>query len=188
MIRRPTPLAVYHKRASVGEDPFLLTFLHNAGLDRRVLCLWLGAGLADIPEHAVVLPTRDYGFLDGALPRLARVAGFLLLCRRACRLALSSGTRCEGRSGRPFVWRLAAVLSVDLFYIPDRQDGWPVLGSPNYHSVAGSDERRDRQVLGMRCQSVEASYGPVCLREVVCFDEETFKDLSGVVPRQTSPP
>ena len=119
VIRRPTPLAVYHIRARVGEDPFLLTFLHDAGLDRRVLRLWLSAGLTDIPEHAEVLPTRDDSFLDGALLRFARVAGFLLLCGRACRLSLSSDTRGEGRSGRPFVRRLAAVLSVDLFYIPD---------------------------------------------------------------------
>ena len=131
MIRRPTPLAVYHKRASVGEDPFLLTFLHNAGLDRRVLRFRLCAGFADVPEYTEVLLARDDGLLHGALLCLARVAGLQLLCRLACRLLLSSDTRGEGQSWRPLVWRLAAGLSVDVLDIPDRQDTRPVLGSPN---------------------------------------------------------
>ena len=83
MIRRPTPFAVYHKRAGVGEDSLLLTFLHNAGFDRRVLRLRLGTGLADVPEYTEVLLARNDGLLDGALLRLARVAGLLPLCRRA---------------------------------------------------------------------------------------------------------
>ena len=103
MIRRPTPFAVRHERACVGEDPLLLTFLHNAGLHCCVLRLWLAAGLADIPEHTEVFSTRYDGLLDSALLRFARVAGFLLLRCRACRFSLSSDMRGEGRSGRPFV-------------------------------------------------------------------------------------
>ena len=119
VIRRSAPFAVRHERARVGEDSFMLTFLHYARLHRCVLRLWLSAGLAEIPGHTDVVSTRDDGLLDGALLRFALVAGFLLLRCRACRLSLSSDTRSEGRSGRPFVWRLAAVLSVDLLYIPD---------------------------------------------------------------------
>ena len=112
MIRRSAPFAVRHEGARVGEDSFmLLTFLHNARLHRCVLRLWLSAGLAEIPGHTDVVSTRDDGLLDGALLRFALVAGFLLLRCRACRLSLSSDTRGEGRSGRPFVRRLATVLT-----------------------------------------------------------------------------
>ena len=131
MIRRPTPFAVDHIRASVGEDPFLLASLHNTGLDRRILRFRLGAGFADVPENTEVLLACDDGLLYGALLRPARVAGLQLLCRLACRLSLSSDTRGEGQSWRPLIWRLAAGLSVDVLDISDRQDARPVLGSPN---------------------------------------------------------
>ena len=67
VIRRSAPFAVYHKRAHVGEDPFVLSLLHHARLHRCVRRLWLHAGLAEIKGDTDVLTTGDDCLLNPLL-------------------------------------------------------------------------------------------------------------------------